>query len=181
MSDTESEEFSSHEATFSDQINDTNPASQRRRMLTVKRMKLEEMKQKENRQLSISFLNAAKRARKCTLLLLLEKGADVNCRNNDGYTPLMLAARTGVRRVVKLSLKAGANVNDVNWNGDTALVCAVRKGCDNCANELIARGADVNIINCEGNTALLYAAEVADEKSLELLIKSGADVNIRGR
>ena len=77
MSDTESEEFSSDEATFSDEINDTDRASQRRRMLTVKRTKLEEMKRKENRQLSISFLNAAKRARKSTLLLLLEKGADV--------------------------------------------------------------------------------------------------------
>ena len=93
----------------------------------------------------------------------------------------MLAARTGVRRVVKLLLNAGANVNDVNWNGDPALICAVRKGCDNCADELIAGGADVNIINREGNTALLYAAEVVDEETLELLIKSGADVNIRGR
>ena len=78
MSDTESEGFSSDEATFSDEVNEKDPASQTRRILTGKRRRLEEIKRKENRQLSTSFLNAAKKARKSTLLLLLEKGADVN-------------------------------------------------------------------------------------------------------
>ena len=89
MSDTESEEFSSDEATFSDENNYKGPSSKTTGG-EVKALKFEETKRQENRQLSISILNAATKARKSTLLLLLEKGADVNCRNNDGYTPLML-------------------------------------------------------------------------------------------
>jgi ankyrin repeat protein len=40
--------------------------------------------------------------------LLLEKKADVNAKDKNGQTALMLASREGHREVKKLLLKAGA-------------------------------------------------------------------------
>ena len=40
--------------------------------------------------------------------LLLEKGADVESKDDDGRTPLLLAAGEGYEAVMKLLLKNGA-------------------------------------------------------------------------
>ena len=59
------------------------------------------------------------------LQLLVDEGADVNIRGNDGETPLIKAARNLDASHVKLLLEAGADVNMVNKSRDTALNVAV--------------------------------------------------------
>ena len=60
--------------------------------------------------------------------ILIELGANVNCRDKEGFTPLMRASYVffGVDEkekinIVKLLLDNGANVNDTDFYGRTAL------------------------------------------------------------
>ena len=51
---------------------------------------------------------------------LLGAGADINKQDNDGWTPLMLAARNGKIEVVRELLKRGAKKDLKNNAGKTA-------------------------------------------------------------
>ena len=64
--------------------------------------------------------------------LLLNYGADVNKTDDDGWTPLMIAAMRWATSFQKLLLDSGAEVNMVNPDGDTALMIAM----DNDVQEL---------------------------------------------
>jgi ankyrin repeat protein len=59
-----------------------------------------------------------------TAIAQLDEGADVNARDCDGDTALMLAAERGHIELVKVLLKNGADVNAENFNGETALMRA---------------------------------------------------------
>ena len=53
--------------------------------------------------------------------LLSDKGASLNCRDNDGETPLHLAATTGNADIAKILLEHGADVNAEDSFGITPL------------------------------------------------------------
>ena len=55
----------------------------------------------------------------CTLLLA-EAGLDINARENNGFTPLMLAAMRGNNEVVQMLLTLGARADLKNADGVTA-------------------------------------------------------------
>ena len=56
--------------------------------------------------------------------LLLAKGADVNAKNQDGWTALMCASLDGHKEVVELLLAKRADVNAKANDGFTALIMA---------------------------------------------------------
>ena len=58
-----------------------------------------------------NLIKAAKANDKETVKLLIEAGADINAKNNDGYTALMLASWNGHKDVVKLLIEAEVDVN----------------------------------------------------------------------
>ncbi|MBQ3763698.1 MAG: ankyrin repeat domain-containing protein, partial [Synergistaceae bacterium] len=55
-------------------------------------------------------------------------GSNVNAKNNDGWTALMLAALNGHADVAEVLLKHGADVNAKNIFGRTALILAAENG-----------------------------------------------------
>lgn len=59
---------------------------------------------------------------------LIEKGADVNAKDNDGKTPLMFASAFDNSRVVKLLIGKGADVNAKDNGGWSALIYAAYDG-----------------------------------------------------
>ena len=60
--------------------------------------------------------------------MLLTKGADVNARDEGGWTALKRAAGQGHTEIVEMLLAKGADVNAKDEDGGTALIEAAQKG-----------------------------------------------------
>ena len=60
--------------------------------------------------------------------VLVENHAEINARNNEGYTPLHLAAQNGHGDIVKFVIENGAIVNIEDVHGFTPLDRAIMFG-----------------------------------------------------
>jgi ankyrin repeat protein len=121
-----------------------------------------------------------------TASLLLEHGADIESRREDGSTPLIEAADHGGTRVVKLLLKRGAHIDARNNRGNTALMaaacgCAIIDMPDtfDSMKLLLEKGAKVNAKNGEGSTARMFAAGWGRARIVQLLLDKGANIDIK--
>jgi hypothetical protein len=85
--------------------------------------------------------------------ILYQLGADLNARDDDGRTALMLAS---------------TDHEDYIWNKRILSAPSVVKA-------LITRGADMTLTDRKGK----LATDLADEKSLPILIKAGAPINLQ--
>jgi alpha-tubulin suppressor-like RCC1 family protein/ankyrin repeat protein len=90
---------------------------------------------------------------------LIESGANINELDNDGNTPLILAA---------IASKKFANIKEIflkaKMNGKKSVAL------------LIELGADVSIVNNDSKIALHYIVDSGDKKSIELLVDAGSDI-----
>ena len=121
---------------------------------------------------------------------LLKYGADVNTKNYDGLTPLMLAALNKNHDLAKLMLEYGADVNAVDAIGRTALMlCSIDPKTEfhdthrpsnqfsETARLLLNSGAKINIKDRTKSDALSYALRYHRTGCVLELIKRGADVS----
>jgi ankyrin repeat protein len=112
-----------------------------------------------------------------TIKPLLEKGADVNAKDNDGWTPLQFAAKRGSLEIVRLLLENGADAKAKSNDGGTALMSAAKRGYMEIAELLVAKGADVNAKIDTYGTALTFAAAAGETNAVGFLLDKGADIN----
>ncbi len=112
--------------------------------------------------------------------LLLEHGADLTHKQQNGTTALMVAAGLGWRdgggalpvydrgsegdaiEFIKLCLERGVDINAANDAGDTALHGAAVRGADSIIRFLVRQGARVNTANKQGRTPLDIALRRED-------------------
>lgn len=91
---------------------------------------------------------------------MLQRGALPDLRNNDGATPLLLAAQIGWREGAERLLAGRANPNIQNNQGETPLIYAVRRFDAPMVRLLMGRGANPNLTDSlSGNSALDYARQ----------------------
>jgi ankyrin repeat protein len=110
------------------------------------------------------------------LLLLKGKGIDVEKKNDNGLTPLMLACHQGHTDVVGALLIAGAKVESTDQDGWNAVMIAANSGHAATVKGLLEAGADPNKATAgENQTALMLAAQNGDSVTVRMLLSGGAD------
>jgi pectate lyase len=134
----------------------------------------------------------------------VEKGIDVDSRDDQGMTPLHLAAQGGHREVVEFLLSNDADVNAKNDAGKTPLDIALSQRRKDVVRLLVEAGADIPTIHMaafvgsldklrscikagmdvdaedeNGRTPLLRAVMGKHIDAVSFLIEAGADVNLR--
>lgn len=111
-----------------------------------------------------------------TANLLISLGADINHKQNHGWTPLMNASFAGNFEIAKALILAGADVNDQSYNKGTALIYASQKGNKDIVELLLQSGADHSIKDRYGKTALMRASANGCTEAVRTLLEAGADV-----
>ncbi|XP_048461495.1 ankyrin repeat domain-containing protein 27 isoform X2 [Rhincodon typus] len=105
-------------------------------------------------------------------------GLSVNSANQDGFTPLHVAALHGHFDLVSLLLRHGANVNMKNSHNATPLHLACQHNDLQIVQYLLNYNAKLNKKDLYGNTSLLHACLQGHLEIAELLLEHGAYVNL---
>ena len=119
--------------------------------------------------------------------LLIDAGADMDARDERGWTPMMCAAHFGYPELMLAFVKWGAQTtavtpeDDDGNGGDTAFHIAATAGKLPACKCLLDKGGDLTSLNLQMRTPLLCAAaQPHDPKrhdTIHHLLSRGADIN----
>jgi cytohesin len=112
---------------------------------------------------------------------LLERGTEVDTRDDLGWTASFWALSAGHKDVFQYLLSKGADVTARTNGGRTLLHQASKAGFTDIFNQLIAKGADVNLKDKDGETPLQHAASEGHKEVVKLLVAKGADINVAAK
>jgi ankyrin repeat protein len=133
---------------------------------------------REAKPMAADLATAIRNADAQVIRKLLDDGADVNARDADGNTPLILAAFYASPECVALLIEKGADVNAANKAGATALTRAATSY--EKTRLLVVAGANVRVRTALGNTPLILAARCpGNSRTVKLLLEHGADATER--
>lgn len=124
-----------------------------------------------------------------TLDLLSIESTDIDaCHEDDGWTPLMIAAEAGYVRIIRVLLKYGARVSFNTDDGHTALHVSIHNKHLAASKTLIRAGADLEAratcftlgpTRLVGHTPLHLAAGKGFDEGVRTLIAAGAYIDSR--
>ena len=95
---------------------------------------------------------------------------------SEGFTPLMVAARSGHADIARILIEKGATIDATVDADATALGMASSRGHAEVVAVLLEGGATVDLRLKDDRTALFWAAEAGAEDVVALLLDHGADI-----
>lgn len=114
-----------------------------------------------------------------SLTIALADGADVDTLNQEGETPLMLAANVGNPRILKIILAHDPELNVQSESGHTALMVASESGQHHVVEQLILHGAELNKRNNKGFNSIELAVRNG-HRSIASLLRSQSGISFTG-
>jgi len=137
----------------------------KKKLATEKRV----IRPERQEQLNKMLLNAARLGKTKRVERLLKAGADVNAKENDGWTALMHAARKGNTETCALLLEKDAKIDARSKNDRTALMIAAELGRTETCKLLLERNADIEAKDKDGWTALIWTARFGHTETEKFL------------
>ena len=113
---------------------------------------------------------------------LIDKGADVNAKDDTVQSAYLIATSEGYDELLTLTIDSGAKINDKDsWNG-TGLIRAAERGHYLVVGRLLAAGIDKDHVNRIGYQAIheavwLGADQPAELATVNVLIAGGVQLN----
>jgi ankyrin repeat protein len=101
----------------------------------------------------------------------------VNCIDNSGLTPLIIAISNGNKRTIEKLVAKGAYIN--SKRSRRPLNVAVEIGNLDIAKLMLDKGARINAKDMNGNAPLITAASMNNANAVKFLVENGAKTNIR--
>ena len=112
-------------------------------------------------------------------MFLKKKNNKIDFVTQEGYHPLVYAARVNNMDAVKLFLAStDVGVNSQNRFGNTALISAAEKGNVEMVEYLINNGADIEHQNNEGQTAAMKAVKGNRYYVLKIFLDQNINLNL---
>ncbi|XP_033635280.1 transient receptor potential cation channel subfamily A member 1 homolog isoform X2 [Asterias rubens] len=116
--------------------------------------------------------------------MLIEKGAQLRCCDEENNTPLLVACTEGHIKIVQLLFAAGENqgilsqmLTDRDVELNTAIHVAVDSGKQEIVQMCLEKGANVNTFDYQRNTSLHVAAAAGHLNIVKLLLQRGARID----
>ena len=108
----------------------------------------------------------------------IDEGANVNYKDENGYTPLLISSNSGNIELVKMLISKGADINSKGSFGITALHKASGLGYIEVVEFLIKNGAIVNVKNNRtGSSPLSSAVSKNNIEIVKILLANGATID----
>ena len=95
--------------------------------------------------------------------MLIDKGANVNIRGEDGWTALLAACARGHTDIIMTLLDKGAEVNARLSSGKTVLMMAAERCNSKVVQAILDKRGDATTKDSDGSTALIYAENGRDD------------------
>ena len=112
--------------------------------------------------------------------VLFDAGADIETKNDEGRSPLLLASISGELTTVKMLVEAGADVRVTDTGRYTCLILAVCDGRTDTVRYLLSLPeVDLNHQDRDNYTALHIAVHFKHADVVQVLIDAGADIETK--
>ena len=131
---------------------------------------------------------AVEEGRADVVQVLIDAGADIEEKDSDGHTPLLLACFAGCLDIVKMLIQAGADLRLARTDAETCLIVASRKGHTETVRYLVSLGqVDVDQVGGKYARTALHKAVAGNlpdvglnhfnqADTVQVLIDAGADI-----
>ena len=129
------------------------------------------------KKLDRQLLDAAENGDVDEIKSLLAQGASLECRDGNGYTPLLLASGEGHLDACRMLIDAGSSIEATTLQGASAVDVAASGGSVDVLGLLYELGASINSRDRQGDTPLMSAVGSHQEETARWLLEHGADVN----